>query len=405
MNGNWLLPDYLADILPAQARQIEDLRRKLLDLFRTFGFETVSPPMLEYVESLLTGAGKDLGLKTFKLIDQLSGRTLGLRADMTPQITRIDAHLLNRPGVTRLCYCGPVLHARPAGLVASREQLQIGAEIYGHAGIEADLEIIRLAAQSLRLSGVEHGQLVLCHDGLVQAVINSDPQARARADDIVALLRDKDLPGLSALCEAGGGADTANKSKISAPVAAALQLLPRLYGGPEVLAKAADGLKGFDGVDQAIASLSTLIARLPDETVSLDLADVGAYGYHSGVTFSIYANGWHDALVRGGRYDNVSSAFGRARAATGFSMDLIRLARSFGRAKPAAAILAPADSVDDPVLAQTVAQLRQQGEIVVQLLPGEAAWHDEFIFDRELVREGRKWIIRSVHPNSNPSKL
>lgn len=402
MNGNWLLPDYLADILPAQARQIEDLRRKLLDLFRTFGFETVSPPMLEYVESLLTGAGKDLGLRTFKLVDQLSGRTLGLRADMTPQITRIDAHLLNRPGVTRLCYCGPVLHARPAGLVASREQLQIGAEIYGHSGIEADLEIIRLAAQSLRLSGVEHGQLVLCHDGLVQAVINSDPQAQTRADEIVALLRDKDLPGLSALCESDGGNDNTNNSKISKSVSAALLLLPRLYGGSEVLSKAAHGLKGFPGVDQAIDGLATLMARLPDETVSLDLADVGAYGYHSGVTFSIYANGWHDALVRGGRYDNVSSAFGRARAATGFSMDLIRLARSFGQARPSAAILAPADSVDDPMLAEMVASLRQQGEIVVQLLPGESAWHDEFIFDRELVREGQKWIIRSVQPNSNP---
>jgi ATP phosphoribosyltransferase regulatory subunit len=158
MNGNWLLPDYLADVLPAQARQVEDLRRELLDLFRTFGFETVSPPMVEYIESLLTGAGKNLSLKTFKLVDQLSGRTLGLRADMTPQVTRIDAHLLNRPGVTRLCYCGPVLHARPAGLVSSREQLQIGAEIYGYAGIEADLEIIRLAMQSANMAGVVDGR-------------------------------------------------------------------------------------------------------------------------------------------------------------------------------------------------------------------------------------------------------
>jgi ATP phosphoribosyltransferase regulatory subunit len=395
MNGNWLLPDYLADILPAQARQIEDLRRNLLDLFRTFGFETVSPPMLEYIESLLTGAGNDLSLRTFKLVDQLSGRTLGLRADMTPQITRIDAHLLNRPGVTRLCYCGPVLHARPAGLVDSREQLQIGAEIYGHAGIEADIEIIRLAMQSLKLAGVSNGQLVLCHDGLVQAIIRSDPAAQVRADEILALLRDKDLPGIAALREEASG-----QAAVSEPVVVALELLPRLYGGAEVLERAAS-LVSFDGVSEALESLKTLVSKLAGDMASLDLADVGAYGYHSGVTFSIYAADWHDALVRGGRYDNVGAAFGRARAATGFSMDLIRLARSFGQASPAAAILAPAAGADDKALAQTVATLREQGEIVVQLLPGESAWHDEFIFDRELVHQGQQWVVCPVKPNSN----
>lgn len=391
MNGNWLLPDYLADILPAQARQIEDLRRKLLDLFRTFGFETVSPPMLEYIESLLTGSGKDLSLKTFKLVDQLSGRTLGLRADMTPQITRIDAHLLNRPGVTRLCYCGPVLHARPAGLVSSREQLQIGAEIYGYAGIEADMEIIGLAMQSLKLTGVADGRLVLSHDGLVQAIIDQDPHAQARADEIVALLRDKDLPGLSELRH--------GTQPISEPVVQALELLPRLYGGAEVLDRASS-LSAFDGVASAIESLRTLVAKLADENVSLDLADVGAYGYHSGVTFSMYAPGWHDALVRGGRYDNVSQAFGRARAATGFSMDLIRLARSVGQAQPTQAILAPAEGANAKALKQTVADLRANGEIVVQLLPGEAARHDEFVFNRQLVNLDDQWVVQALPANS-----
>ena len=391
MNGNWLLPDYLADILPAQARQVEDLRRKLLDLFRTFGFETVSPPMLEYIESLLTGSGKDLSLKTFKLVDQLSGRTLGLRADMTPQITRIDAHLLNRPGVTRLCYCGPVLHARPAGLVSSREQLQIGAEIYGYAGIEADMEIIDLAMQSLKLTGVADGRLVLSHDGLVQAIIDQDPQAQARADEIVALLRDKDLPGLSELRH--------GKQPISEPVVQALELLPRLYGGAEVLDRASS-LSAFDGVASALESLRTLVAKLANENVSLDLADVGAYGYHSGVTFSMYAPGWHDALVRGGRYDNVSQAFGRARAATGFSMDLIRLARSVGQAQPTQAILAPAEGANAKALKQTVADLRANGEIVVQLLPGEAARHDEFVFNRQLVNLDDQWVVQALPANS-----
>lgn len=391
MNGNWLLPDYLADILPAQARQMEDLRRKLLDLFRTFGFETVSPPMLEYIESLLTGSSKNLNLKTLKLVDQLSGRTLGLRADMTPQITRIDAHLLNRAGVTRLCYCGPVLHARPAGLVSSRELLQIGAEIYGYAGIEADMEIIDLAMQSLKLTGVADGRLVLSHDGLVQAIIDQDPHAQARADEIVALLRDKDLPGLGELRH--------GTQPISESVVQALELLPRLYGGAEVLDHASN-LSAFDGVASALESLRTLVSKLADENVSLDLADVGAYGYHSGVTFSMYAPGWHDALVRGGRYDNVSQAFGRARAATGFSMDLIRLARSVGQAQPTQAILAPAEGANDKALKQIVADLRANGEIVVQLLPSEAARHDEFVFNRQLVNRDDQWVVQALPANS-----
>lgn len=388
MNGHWLLPEHLSDVLPAQARRIEELRRELLDLFRTFGFETVSPPMLEYIESLLTGAGKDLGLRTFKLVDQLSGRTLGLRADMTPQITRIDAHLLNRPGVTRLCYCGPVLHARPAGLVASREQLQIGAEIFGYAGIEADLEIIRLAMQSLSVAGVPESQLVLCHDGLVQSIVAADVNAQARADEIVSLLRDKDLPGLATL--------RSGSFPVSEAVVRALELLPRLYGDMTVLEKAQAELPQFPGISEAIESLRTLMQRLRGVHVTVDLADVGAYGYHSGVTFSVYASGWHDALVRGGRYDNVSAAFGRARAATGFSMDLIRLARSYGNARPANAVLVRASSQADEGLSQKVAQLRAEGEIVVQLLPGEMAEHDEFVFDRELKQVDGQWVVRPV---------
>ena len=388
MNGHWLLPEHLSDVLPAQARRLEELRRELLDLFRTFGFETVSPPMLEYIESLLTGAGKDLGLRTFKLVDQLSGRTLGLRADMTPQITRIDAHLLNRPGVTRLCYCGPVLHARPAGLVASREQLQIGAEIYGYAGIEADLEIIRLAIKSLSVAGVPESQLVLCHDGLVQAIVGADASAQSRADEIVSLLRDKDLPGLANL--------RLGNTPVSEPVVRALELLPRLYGGMPVLDRAQAELCDFAGVGEAIDSLRTLMKRLGGVHVTVDLADVGAYGYHSGVTFSVYAPGWHDALVRGGRYDNVSAAFGRARAATGFSMDLIRLARSYGKAEAANAVLVRATGHSGEALLQKVAQLRAEGEIVVQLLPGEMAEHDEFVFDRELTRVDGQWVVRPV---------
>jgi len=386
MNGNWLLPEHLADVLPAEARRIEDLRRALLDLFRTCGFETVSPPLLEYIDPLLTGAGQDLNLKTFKLIDQLSGRTLGLRADMTPQITRIDAHLLNRPGVTRLCYCGPVLHARPSGLLASRELLQIGAEIFGHGGVEADLEIIRLAAQSLSVSGVEDYQLVLCHDGLVRALIESDTQASVRGDEIIALLRDKDLPGLSAL---GRGTHPLATETVNA-----LMALPRLYGDRSVIERARATLPSLPGVTEALDTLSTVFDAHASLAISVDLADTGAYGYHCGVTFSFYAQGWHDALVRGGRYDNVSLAFGRARPATGFSMDLRRTAMGAGPAPQSLAILAPAST--DQALAAKIASLRTAGEIVVQLFPGEAAQHDEFVFDRELMHDGHQWVVSAV---------
>ena len=191
----WLLPESLADILPAEARRIEELRRKLLDLYRVYGFELVMPPLVEYLESLLTGHGHDLSLRTNKLVDQLSGRTLGVRADMTPQVARIDAHLLNREGVTRLCYCGSVLHARPMGLFSDRELLQIGAEIFGHAGVEADIQIIELALESVRLSGVQAPRLDLNHPGVLHAIIEADPLLAELAEDVSDLLATKDVPG------------------------------------------------------------------------------------------------------------------------------------------------------------------------------------------------------------------
>ena len=386
MKGNWLLPESLADMLPAEARRIEELRRLMLDQFRTYGFELVAPPLVEYIESLLSGCGSDLSLRTSKLVDQLSGRTLGIRADMTPQVTRIDAHLLNRAGVTRLCYCGPVLHARPAGLLSSRELLQIGAEIFGHAGIEADLEIIRLALASTRLAGVQSVRLDLCHAGLVRALMDSDAAASARADEIMALLRDKDLPGIALLAE---GVDALQSATVKA-----LSCLPLLYGDASVIARARVCLPSIPGVVDALDTLQELLAALDDVSVGVDLADVGTYGYHSGVTFSIYAEGWHDALVQGGRYDNVSRAFGRARPATGFSLDLRKLAAGLSAALPAGAIRAPA--VPDAQLRETVNALRQAGEIVVQVFPGEQATHDEFVFDRELIAQNGQWMIKAV---------
>jgi ATP phosphoribosyltransferase regulatory subunit len=386
MTGNWLLPENLADVLPAEALQIESLRRRMLDLFRGRGFELVLPPLVEYLESLLPTAGQDLRLRTFKLVDQLSGRTLGVRADMTSQVTRIDAHILNRPGVVRLCYCGPVLHARPAGLMANRELLQIGAEIYGQPSLEADLDIIRLALDCLNMADVEQPALVLCHAGLVRAIIESDLKAVARADEIVTLLRDKDLPGLADL--------RLGPNAIDALTVTALEVLPKSYGDLHALAKAKHALPKLPGVTLAIEELESLFKSLSYTHVSIDLSDVGAYGYHSGVTFSIYAEGWHDALVQGGRYDNVSQSFGRPRSATGFSLDLRKIARDLWHSEKPKAICAPHDP--SPDLQKLVTDLRESGEIVVQLFSKENPPHDAFLFDRHIVQVDRQWVVQNT---------
>ena len=384
--GNWLLPESLADVLPAEARRIEELRRKLLDLYRSYGFELVAPPLVEYIDSLLSGTGSDLDLRTCKLVDQLSGRTLGVRADMTPQVTRIDAHLLNRAGVTRLCYCGNVLHARPADSLSSRELLQIGAEIYGHAGFEADLEIISLVLDTVATAGISHPRLDLCHPGVVRAVLDADPAATARAQDIVLLLREKDIPGLAGLAQQSNG--------IRADTVAALQQLAGLYGGPEVIDRARRDLPRLPGVAAALDALQNIIDAIPDVAWGVDLAAIGGYGYHSGVTFALYAEGWHDALVSGGRYDDVSRAFGRARPATGFSLDLRKLARGLPPADRACAVCAPWGQ--DPALVAAVRQLRRSGEIVVQVLPGHEQSQDEFICDRELTLQDGAWVVRTL---------
>lgn len=385
--SNWLLPENLADILPAEARRIEELRRDLLDLYRTYGFELVAPPLVEYLDSLLSGTGGDLNLRTCKLVDQLSGRTLGVRADITPQVSRIDAHLLNRQGVARLCYCGTVLHARPAGLLSDRELLQIGAELFGHAGVEADIEIIQLALESVKRAGISHARLDLNHPGVVRAIIDSDPALAGSVEAIFDLLSTKDIPGLVDL--------TNSLTDTHASSVQALMTLPSLYGGPEVLAKASRALPALPAVRAALADLQTLIDALPHHEFSVDLADMGSgYGYHSGAVFSIYASGWHDALVKGGRYDGIGKAFGRARPATGFSLDLRKLSSGLAPAVPAKAIRAPWST--DPVLVETLRALRESGQVVVQALPGESQHLDEFTVDRELVFENDAWKVRAI---------
>lgn len=388
MKSNWLLPENLSDILPAEARRIEELRRDLLDLYRTYGFELVAPPMVEYLDSLMLADDEALRLRTCKLVDQLSGLTMGVRADITVQVSRIDAHLLNRPGVTRLCYCGPVVHARPADLLSDRELLQIGAEIFGHAGVQADIEAIRLALESVRRAGVVAPRLDLNHPGVGRALVDADPALADAGDRVFDLLSVKDVPGLEALCgQSGARAETL----------AALRALTGLYGDLSVVDRARTRLPALPAVQAALDALAALCGALPDAPIAIDLADMGgSYGYHSGVVFSIYAEGWHDALVRGGRYDGIGRKFGRARPATGFSLDLRKLSAGLPEAQPSQAVRAPWS--DDPALVRAVRELRSQGHIVIQVLPGEPQRPDEFHVDRELVSTPEGWAVRPVAP-------
>ena len=317
----WILPEHIDDILPAEAERIEALRRALLDHFRAQGYRLVQPPMVEHLESLLTGTGRDLELQTFKVVDPLSGRLLGFRADMTPQVARIDAHLLNREGVTRLCYCGSVLHTRPAGPAATREPIQLGAELYGDAGVEADLEILRLLCQALELAAVRNARVDIGHVAVFRAIAHAAGVSPELEAQLFEALQRKDSPTLGELTKG-----------LNAKTREALLALPHLYGGPEVLELAEKRLPKLAELSRALGTLRRL-AQACSLPVSLDLAELRGYHYHTGVVFDAYCDAAGDAsqpasqpVARGGRYDEVGKAFGRARPATGFSIDLRSLA-------------------------------------------------------------------------------
>lgn len=377
---NWLLPENIADVLPSEARKIEELRRAMLDRFRVYGYELVMPPMLEYIESLFTGSGHDLDLRTFKLVDQLSGRTMGLRADITPQVARIDAHLLNRTGVTRLCYAGSILLTRPRGLLSTREPFQIGAEMFGHASLEADLEIQELLLHCLRLAGLKQVRLDLCHAGVLEALLEGVPQAQALEADLFGVLAAKDVPQLVALT-----------AGLEPKVRDALLALPQLYGDARVLDEARRRLPALPRLSAALDDLAFLAAQGGEAVVTIDLADLAGYQYHSGVMFAAYVDGVPNAVARGGRYDKVGLAFGRVRPATGFSLDLREVAGVSPLEARSNAVLAPWNN--DPALRAAIAALRDAGEVVIQALPGHEHDHEEFACDRVLVEQKGRWIV------------
>ncbi|MBS0335425.1 MAG: ATP phosphoribosyltransferase regulatory subunit [Proteobacteria bacterium] len=384
---NWLLPEYIEDILPAEAARIERLRRRVLDLFEVWGYELVMPPLLEYVESLLTGTGHDLDLRTFKLVDQLSGRMMGVRADITPQVARIDAHLLNRAGVTRLAYSGSVLHTRPQTPAATREPLQIGAEVYGHEGVESDLEVQQLLCAALEACGVRGARMDVGHVAVFRALV---ARARIGAEleaELFEALQKKDIPSLRELIRGARGLDAVSRE--------ALLLLPQLYGGAEVLALAARRLPKLPPVTLALATLKRL-AKASTIPMSFDLSELRGYHYHSGIVFDAYCEGVAGPVARGGRYDEVGKAFGRSRPATGFSIDLRELAGAAAPVKPRERILAPA--VRDARLAKKVAALRARGVVVVEELPGHEKFRSELGCTRRLAKQDGAWVLVPLTP-------
>ena len=387
---NWLLPEYIEDILPAEALAIEVTRRRVLDRMLVHGYQLVGPPMLEYVESLLSGSGGDLDLRMFKVVDQLSGRMMALRADMTPQAARIDAHLLNRSGVTRLCYAGSVLHTVPSGLTRTREPLQIGAELYGHDGLESDLEIQQLMLQSLSIAGITKIHLDLGHVAVFRGLVKGAGISNELETQLFCALQSKDVSGLRDLC------DKLDKI-VDKKVHRALMLLPELYGDKKILEDARKLLPDFPEIQTALNDLESVSSELSPlvDTLSFDLADLRGYQYHTGMVFAAYSKGCPNAVALGGRYDEIGKAFGRSRPATGFSMDLRELS---GLVKPTPypkGVLASYKK-SDKSLDKEIERLRSEGQIVVINLPGHQNDQDALDCDRQLVMDQGVWKIEKI---------
>jgi ATP phosphoribosyltransferase regulatory subunit len=379
---NWLLPEAIEDVLPLEAARVEALRRTLLDHFRARGYRLVQPPLVEFLDSLLTGTGRDLDVITFKVVDPLSGRLLGVRADTTAQVARIDAHLLNETGVTRLCYAGSVLRTS-ASPGDTRQVVQIGAELYGHGGIAADRETMQLLLSALAAAGVRGLHLDLGHVGPYRALARAaglDGTGEGNDSELFVALRDKDGPAVFDLTHA-----------LAEPARGALRALATLYGPADAtLAAAHDILPALPEVENALEALAALAGSATNvDAIHVDLADLRGYHYYTGATFSVFAQAEHGTVIdcgRGGRYDGVGRAFGRARPATGFSMDLRRLASLANATQAPQVIVAPDE--DDAELARAIDGLRAKGESVIVALPDET--HGGA---RRLVRHRGRWHV------------
>lgn len=387
----WLLPEGIEEVLPAEATRLETVRRKLLDLYGSWGYELVIPPLVEYLESLLTGTGNDLDLQTFKLTDQLTGRLMGVRADMTPQVARIDNHQLKREVPTRLCYLGTVLHTRPEGLGGSRSPLQVGAELYGHTGLESDLEVLALMVETLRTVGLDNLYVDLGHVGIFRGLARQAGLASGLEAQLFDALQRKAAPEIEELLGAG---------ELDPEVRRMLAALATLNGGLEVLDRAEKELGGAaEEVRGALSQLRQLAdsARklLPDVNFNFDLAELRGYHYHTGAVFAALVPGQGRAVALGGRYDDIGEVFSRPRPATGFSTDLNALIKLVpAGVAPSRGVFAPA--FGDAALEAAVAELRTAGERVIRALPGQNGTPADMGCDRKLVHQGGAWEVRPL---------
>lgn len=379
---NWLLPEFIEDVMPIEAERIETLRRQLLDLFKVHGYQYVIPPTLEYIESLITGTGSELDTATFKVVDQLTGRMMGIRADTTPQAARIDAHMLNHAGISRLCYAGTVLRTQPSGLARTREPLQVGAELFGHAGVESDIEIQRLMIKSLKLIGLDRLHVDFSHAGIFESLIEAANIDRNLEDELQGALLSKDKSLLEML--------TIN---VDQTIKQALIQLVDLNGNRDILIRAKDVLPSLPKITKALQDLAYVSDQLLDLNLDIgfDLSELRGYHYHSGLIFSAYAHNYAGPLALGGRYDEVGIAFGRARPATGFSLDLRGIVSALDCAESARGILAPVS--EDGDLLKKIDSLRNEGQIVVQALPNDQTSVEELNCDRELKYQGGEWKV------------
>jgi ATP phosphoribosyltransferase regulatory subunit len=390
--NRWLLPEGIEELLPAQARQLELLRRGLLDLYSSWGYELIIPPFIEYLDSLLTGTGHDLDLQTFKLIDQLSGRLLGVRADMTPQAARMDAHRLQREAPCRLCYLGTVLHTRPDGFAGSRSLMQVGAELFGHAGPDSDVEILELMVATLAFTGVRDLYIDLGHVGIYRGLAADAGLGDEQEEFLFDALQRKAIPEIDAFL-AELDLSTVQRERLAG--------LATLNGGEQVLERAAGLLQGCG--EAASLALENLVRiaqlaqrRLPHVALHFDLAELRGYQFHTGAVFAAFVADRGQEIARGGRYDDIGKVFGRARPATGFSTDLRSLMR-LGTAQPVAAagaIAAPAE--DDAELAERIRSLRAAGERVIQLLPGQQGSLADVGCDRALRWRDDDWVVEAI---------
>ena len=391
LNNRWVLPEGIEEVLPAQAMQLEELRRSLIDVYTSWGYDLVMPPLVEYLESLLSGTGHDLDLQTFKITDQLTGRMMGIRADMTPQVARIEAHHLKQNTPTRLCYLGTVLQTRPQGFSTSRSPLQIGAELYGHKGAQSDVEILSLMVETLKLTGMDTFYVDLGHAGIFRGLVNQAGLSSEQENQLFDVLQRKAKPELVELMA---------QWKLKKPIADMLTSLPDLNGDEEVFAKAA---KIFAKADKAVLAAiknlqeiaSQFKQRVTDVKLHYDLSELRGYNYHTGVIFAAYTPGQGQAIAQGGRYDDIGKDFGLARPATGFSADLKALVSLSGLQRKQLQGIFSAEN-HEPALFEFITKLRAQGERVVMALPKQQGDAAAMQCNRVIVKDGTNWLIKKI---------